>query len=131
MASENGVKPGFDFGRVGKRWNKAFGASISKATKATIAMQRPVPPQATAEQVQAHYDAQVAAVELLDTLGDEQAALVAQVLVSVPEAWLVKGAPKELDWSDPESLDWIRADKYQHLLQMLQTGEAYTSDAKN
>jgi len=131
MASENGVKPVFDFSQVSRRWNKAFASSISKATKAQIAMQRPMPEGVTGAQVQAHYDAQLAAVEMLDTLGDEQAALVAQVLVNVPEAWLIKGAPKEMDWSDPESLDWIRADKYQALLQMIQTGEAYSNDAKN
>lgn len=131
MTSENGAKPVFDFSQVSKRWNKAFGASISKATKATIAMQRPLLADATPAQQQAHYDAQIAAVEMLDTLGDEQAALVAQVLVSVPEEWLIATAPPEIDWSDPENLDWIRADKYQALLQMLQTGEAYSTEAKN
>ncbi|GIL09273.1 MAG: hypothetical protein BroJett033_7840 [Chloroflexota bacterium] len=131
MTSANGEKPVFDFGRVSRRWNQAFAASIAKATRATIAMQRPLCAGMTNEQVQAHYDAQEAAVDLLETLGAEQSALVAEVLVSVPDGWLVKGAPAELDWSDPESLDWIRADKYQQLLQMLQTGEAYTTDAKN
>jgi hypothetical protein len=45
-----------------------------------------------------------------------------RVLVSVPESWLVPGAPDYLDWSLVESLHWLRQDKYQELQRAI--GEA-------
>ena len=42
-------------------------------------------------------------------------AFFSKFLVSVPRSWLVPGAPESLDWSDPESLNWLQADKYQTL----------------
>lgn len=130
MSNENGARPQFDFSRVSRKWNKEFSASIAKVTKAQIAMQRPAPVGDDAA-IQAHYDRMDAAVDMLQTVADEQAALVCAVLVDVPRAWLIDGAPDDLDWDDPESLDWIRADKYQDILMQIQTGEAARQAAKN
>ena len=33
------------------------------------------------------------------------------VLVSVPQDWLVAGAPSDLDWAQVDSLDWVRSDR--------------------
>jgi len=29
----------------------------------------------------------------------------------VPRAWLMANAPEKLDWSKPETIDWLRADR--------------------
>lgn len=129
--SDNGVRPVFDFSRVSRKWNKQFSASIATVTKAQIAMQRPLPAGATDEQIQAHYDRMDAAVDSLQTVADEQARLVCEVLLDVPREWLIEGAPAGLNWDDPESLDWVRSDKYQEILVMIQTGEAARQAAKN
>lgn len=131
MSAENGVKPKFDFSRVSRKWNKEFSASIAKVTKAQITMQRPLPSGADDAAVQTHYDRMEAAVDSLSTIADEQAALMCEVLVDVPASWLIAGAPAGLDWDDPASLDWVRADKYQEMLVMIQTGEAARQAAKN
>lgn len=131
MSESNGAMPRFDFSRVSRRWNKQFSASIGKVTKAQIAMTRPLPAGADDAAIQAHYDRMEAAVDTIETVADEQARLVCEVLVDVPREWLIEGAPKALDWSEPESLDWVRSDKYQEILFMIQTGEAARQAAKN
>lgn len=130
MSERNGAMPRFDFSRVSRRWNKQFSASIATVTKAQIAMQRPAPVGDDAA-IQAHYDRMDAAVDSLQTVADEQARLVCEVLMDVPREWLITGAPEGLDWDNPESLDWVRADKYQEILMMIQTGEAARQAAKN
>ena len=129
--SDNGAKPVFDFSRVSRRWNKQFSKSIAKVTRAQITMTRPLPAGADDAAVQAHYDRMEAAIDALETVADEQAALVCEVLVDVPVGWLITGAPDGLDWDDPASLDWVRADKYQEILMQIQTGEAARQAAKN
>jgi len=124
MSENNGVKPTFDFSRVSRKWHKDFLASTSKATRATMAIQRPMKPNATPDEIQAHYDRVEQALVDLQQLSDEQAALVAQVLASVPVEWLIEGAPQSLDWHNPDSLDWVQADRYEAILMQLQTRQS-------
>jgi len=42
------------------------------------------------------------------------------ILVSVPREWLVRTAPEMIDWSQPDSLRWLRGDKSRALLNALQ-----------
>lgn len=54
-----------------------------------------------------------AAIKMNELL-DRRNELAAMVLVSVPREWLVKDAPDEIDWSDPENLlDYVK-DKHNH-----------------
>lgn len=53
--------------------------------------------------------------EEMDQVYDSLDAHLSEVLVSVPPDWLVEGAPEDLDWSEPESLRYVRADKIQAL----------------
>lgn len=46
--------------------------------------------------------------EILDLL-DEVERLLAMVLVDVPREYLHKTAPDEIDWSDPDSLGWLKS----------------------
>ena len=50
-----------------------------------------------------------------DEVFDELQKYIARVLVSVPVSWLVPGAPEDLEWSDPDSLDWLRGAAFAQL----------------
>jgi hypothetical protein len=51
----------------------------------------------------------------LDTLVLEAEQFISRILVSVPQDWLVPGAPEGLDWRDVASLEWLRSDKMKEL----------------
>lgn len=44
---------------------------------------------------------------------------LAKVVVSVPGAWVVPDAPDTLDWTDPDSYDWLRSDRFQTLMEAM------------
>jgi hypothetical protein len=124
------LKPKFNFSNVNRQWSKQMGQSIQKATRAQITLSRPVPTGVDSATVQAHFDAQEAALDVYEQLADEQAALIAQVLVDVPREWLLANSPEIIDWSDPASFDFIQEEKYGEILALIQSGEARTL-AKN
>jgi len=128
--SENGSTPTFDFSGVSREWSQQFFKLAQIATRAQITLQRPLRPDATPEQIEAFYDKQDKALDIIGELSDQQLALIAQVLKEVPEDWLISGAPGGLDWSDKASYQWIQDDHYAEILQMVQSGEA-RKKAKN
>jgi len=127
---ENGVKPTFDFTRVSRQWNQKFIKSLANAGRAQTIISRPVSTKASEDEIQAYYDRVEKAWDDLENLANEQLALIAQVLVSVPREWLLADAPDEIDWSKPESFDWIQSPCYGEILELLRSGEAQKS-AKN
>lgn len=122
--------PIFDFSRVGKKWNYAWTVSMTRASRAQLTMQRVLPEGASYEEVYQQGERAIAAMEELQQIGDDQAGLLAQVLVYVPRGWLLEDAPEEIDWSDVASLDWIRLDKYSEIFDLLRSRNARSS-AKN
>lgn len=128
MADE---RPTFDFGRVSRQWNRKFARTIQRATELSIDLQRPAPEKASADELNAHLDRMKAAMGQLESVATEQSELIAQVLVDVPRGWLLKDAPEEIDWSLADNLDWLRADCYQKLVAMVQSGEAMQEASKN
>jgi len=72
-------------------------------------------------------DAIVRYQELVDKLES----FTSSVLVSVPRAYLVDGAPDQIDWANVESLSWIRQDKFQALQQMIGEARAPENVSKN
>lgn len=124
-------KPTFDFGRVSRQWNRQFARTIQDATGITIDLQRPPPEKATPAEMNAHLDRVNAAMNRLEDIANQQSELIAQVLVGVPRGWLLKDAPEEIDWSEADNLDWLRADCYQKLVAMVQSGEAMQEASKN
>jgi hypothetical protein len=121
----------FDFTRVGRGWSNEFFKTITRAGRAQLALQRQLKPDADAAEIDAFLDRQDAALVEMERIGDEQAVLLAQVLVDVPEDWLIEGAPDDLDWNAVESLDFIQSDKYGEILEMLRTRDIPRDDAKN
>lgn len=131
MSSTKKLQPVFDFSRVGKKWQDEFQASAEKASHAGFTMQRPLRKQKPDEDddtygdyVQSFYDAKEAAVDQISIMQNTQTKLIAQVLVSVPREWLLVNAPEDLDWSKEASLDYIQSDRYEELLNLVQSGEA-------
>lgn len=85
----------FDLGRVPFRWHRQLQKNLMK--------------QAQIEQASAEDGADNVALSMqLIELQDELHAMLAQVLVSVPSEYLHESAPEGLDWSDPESLGWLK-----------------------
>jgi len=41
---------------------------------------------------------------------------ICKALIDVPPSWIVKDAPASIDWSQGESLDWLRGDKFQPMI---------------
>ena len=121
----------FDFSRVGRTWNRDFLKSMSKASRAQLVLNRTLPDDATDEEADELFAKQEKALDDLDNLSDEQAGMLAQVLVSVPDDWLIEGAPQDLNWSDVASLDYIQADKYAELFGKLRTRNVAQGDSKN
>lgn len=123
--------PEFDFSNVSRKWQRDFARSLSKATRAQLTLQRVPSADATDEEIDALLDRQEQALDDFETMADEQAGLIAQVLVDVPRSWCIEGAPEKLDWSDVASLDWVQADKYNEILTMVRERNVAKDDAKN
>jgi len=129
--SKNGAeKPSFDFTRVSKEWNHQFALSLTAVAKAEITLKRPQPRTDDYDVLTEFYDKQEEALTVIERLAAEQAGMVAQVLVDVPRGWLLANAPDEIDWSAADSLNYVQADRYGELLEMIRNGEA-RSKSKN
>lgn len=62
--------------------------------------------------------------------GDMQAFL-ARVVVSIPRDWLVKSAPEVVDWSKPESYDFLKSKRMNELLVALNEAQEPEEVTKN
>lgn len=119
-------KPVFNFKNTSKEWAKKFNQSMRAATTAHRIMDMALPD--TVEELIAR-DEQATAI--MEAESQKQAELICQVLQSVPASWLLEGASEDLDWSDPESLEYIRADRYAELLDMVVMASDARRSAKN
>lgn len=129
--SKNGAGPKFDFSKVTRQWNRDFGRTMTDAARAQLIMQREPDDDMTTAEFNALLDRQEQAVLDIEKLADQQAELLVQVLVDVPNAWLLADAPTPLDWSDVKSLDYIQADRYGEILERLRSRNIAGDDAKN
>lgn len=57
-----------------------------------------------------------ALLDELDAMGDRQEQHIMKVVVSVPRAWMIEGAPDTVNWQDNAALRWLRSDKFLILL---------------
>ena len=49
---------------------------------------------------------------------NESDEIFASILVSIPASWLIEGAPDNLDWSNPDSMNWLQQDRYVELIKL-------------
>lgn len=131
--SENGTEQGLvlDFSRVTKDWRKKLRATLRKVTEAQIVAELPPPATSDHETVEAHLERLRKAWDTIDEQAKLQNALICEIVVSVPQDWLTSDAPDDVDWDDPESLEYIRPDCYWRLAQQAQTGQLQQGDSKN
>jgi hypothetical protein len=120
--------PAFDFGAVTRRWSKALRANMAEMMELATLIEAPARDDLEAGEIQALQRGRLDAMRRLPALETERDALVAQVLVAIPRDWLAPDAPEEIDWSDPDSLDWLLERRYDDLLRAM--GEA-RNDSKN
>ena len=62
-------------------------------------------------------------MEQLDAITLANERNLCSVLVSVPRGWLVDSAPEEIDWSDPESLNWVVGPRFNDLMAAMRTAQ--------
>lgn len=116
---------------VSRRWAKKFAKTFQRATQIENKLMKQAHDGMSVEEKNALLDAKDTAIEQLDELGEQQILMIAEVVESIPAEWLEADAPDNLDWSDPESYDYILQSKYMMLVQMIVTGEAFKEAAKN
>ena len=68
-------------------------------------------------------DANVLNALLLELIG-----MIAPLVVSVPRAWLVRRAPDDLDFGQPDALNWLRKDRVMDLINAVATGAGQPAD---
>lgn len=66
----------------------------------------------------------------LEGLWDNVQQAIARHVVDIPSSWLVDDAPAEIDWSSPDALEYIIAQKMRVLISLL-TGREAAEEAKN
>jgi len=128
MAS-NGSKPTFDFSRVTKRWISSWRQNSVELDQWNRVATEEGRDDLTADELRKLNSAKAQALGEINRLISERDQLVAKTVRSIPRDWLDPEAPENLDWSDPESLGWLLADKEIELLNAM--GEARTQDSKN
>jgi hypothetical protein len=126
-------QPTFDFTKVGRGFMKEWGASVERATRYTKVLMDLRPDgnsRAALEEFEALSDEYK---EKFDAEADVQSEMISRILKTVPKAWLTSDAPAEIDWSNPESLDYIQVDRYAQLLQTIGQNRHYlaSGEAKN
>lgn len=105
------TQPEFNFNGVSRRWMKKWlrvNNAIQAAEVLVVAPGRDNLTESEALQLRAQ-QAQASA-DMMDAI-DERDELIAEVLVSVPRDWLDADAPDDLDWSEPETQNWILLSK--------------------
>ena len=115
----NGDKPSgvvCDYSKIGRGWSKRITrlqADVSKANVVVIAKQND---DATDAQRFEFMKERAIAAETVADADEETDVLLTKVIVSVSRQWLLEDAPKDLDWSDPDSIEWVREDRYGELI---------------
>ena len=139
MKKPEGEQPTFDYSGAGMGWRDQFNESLTAVAEAQEILNRRLPKSISdedsdsydEEKVQAFYYRRDAAFAAIKAAPTQQKELMAQVLVDVPRSWLLEDAPKEIDWSDPDSLKYVSYDGYNKLLNIWIQGGGARRNAKN
>jgi hypothetical protein len=113
---DNREHPRFDFSDIGKGWRRRWTHTVMAIAKAYTVTGIEAPEGAPEDTVRQWIAAKLEAFEAIEELEAERDGLLAQVLVDVPESWLIKDAPKNLDWSDAASQDYILAARFDQVI---------------
>jgi hypothetical protein len=126
-------QPTFDFTKVGRGFMREWGASVERATRYTKVLMNLQPNGNSREDLEEFETLSEEYKEKFDAEADVQSEMISRILKSVPKTWLTDDAPESIDWSNPESLDYIQVDRYAQLLQTIGQNRHYlaSGEAKN
>lgn len=118
-------EPVFDFSQAGHRtWGRSWERTNAKWLHVVRKMAA-----AADGKVSVDDDEYETLLDQRDELTDELERHVLRVLTSVPDSWLVSNAPDNIDWSEHDSLDYLRADRSESLFTAM--AEAKKNNRKN
>ena len=122
--TDNLPMPEVDFTRVGRKWTKQFGALIQNAERDNRVLLSLKPEGSSIEAIEAYEAMYEKYLAKLNAIGVEQLLVVADIVIAVPQECLTSDAPStdEINWTDPESYDWVRQEVMVEFLNGLQTG---------
>ena len=123
------AEPRFNFSNVSRKWAKQFARTQVSMAQHAVVIGADAREDLTPAEQQTLNAGRIASMDEIFKLEDVRDALLIQVLESVPMDWLIDGAPDDLTFDDVDDLDWLRADKFDELVQMAST--ARTDSAKN
>lgn len=112
-------EPKFNLSCVSRKWSKDWLLVNTSIQRNQMLLSSSISDEATPAQRATLQSAQLEAFDRMPELIAQQERLLADVLVSVPREWLVPDAPQNLDWSNPESLNWLQEIYYSDLLTAL------------
>ncbi|MGB1284885.1 MAG: hypothetical protein ACPG7F_00010 [Aggregatilineales bacterium] len=95
-------------GRLNVGWTRQYSRINSRHTLLLLTLEGELRTDATVEQIQKHTLDKLEAVDELDKFVQSRSEHIAKILKSVPRSWLSDNAPKKLDWTKAESLDWLK-----------------------
>ena len=122
-------EPRFSFANISRRWAKRFARVQIEMAQRALIIGADARPDLTPEEQQRLNIGRIEAADRIFELEDERDGLLIEVIEHVPIDWLIQGAPDDLSWSSVDDLDWIRAEKFDELVQM--AGTARQASAKN
>ena len=110
--------PRFNFGNVSRKWSKQFARTQVGMAQHAVVIGADAREDLTPDEQQTLNAGRIQSMDEIFKLEDERDNLLVQVLEYVPQDWLVDGAPDDLSWNDVEDLDWLRADRFDELIQL-------------
>jgi hypothetical protein len=98
----------FDFTNIGRRREKRFSHVMLEISELGLLLTTPAREGISEAEQQALQEGRLFASKRLRELDDERDGLIAEVLVSVPSGMLTADAPDVLDWSNPDTLGYVK-----------------------
>jgi hypothetical protein len=108
MAKKNGAQPVFDYSQWGYKDQRDIQTLSIRFQRKAQQLDEADPAMPDDE-----FETLLAAYETLRQ--DIDFHMVTKHIVSVPPEWIIESAPAPLDWSQPDTLGWVRADRMQAL----------------
>jgi hypothetical protein len=112
-------KPVFDFSQTSYKWLRQWSNVNNRIMQYSTLLTANENPDNTPDQQDELRRARLEAAAGFDGIIDERDALVVQALTDVPRDWLITGAPEGINWHDQASLDYLRADRIDDLVNAL------------
>ena len=122
--------PVFDWPNISHRWARKFSRVSSQAINDVLIAQSSVDDNADPAIKHKFRVAQAAALEGMNDSSDKHDELLAEIIVSIPQSWLIDGAEEGLTGMD--LLDVVRQDKMMAIMTSYQKQQqAAREEAKN